>query len=88
MVAVDAEQRLLVGECKWGVVTRQDLVTLRARAVTIAAELGSGGDPILALFSARDEADEAVRAAVAAGEARWFTGDDLALGGRTTADVR
>lgn len=88
VVAIDADERLLVGECKWGAVTRQDLVTLRARAVTIAAEMGSRGDPILALFSARGEADDAVRAAVAAGEARWFTGDDLAAGGRKAARDR
>lgn len=78
IVAVDAHGDLLVGECKCGAVTREDLSALRTRAGLIAAELGGAPRVHLALFSAWGQADKSVRAAVNAGQALWFTAADVA----------
>ncbi|GMV41102.1 MAG: ATPase AAA [Myxococcales bacterium] len=78
VVAVDGDGRVLVAECKWGEVTHHDLRSLRSRAARVAAELDGRGEPILALFSARDEADSAVREAVSAGDVLYFVARDLA----------
>jgi AAA+ ATPase superfamily predicted ATPase len=78
VVAVGDGGRLLVAECKWGAVTREDLTSLRTRAALVAAELGGAPETHLAFFSARDEADASVREAVTAGHALWFNAADLA----------
>lgn len=78
VVAVDANGRLLLGESKWGEVTHQDLAALRARAARIARELDAPGEPILALFSARDETDGPTRAAIDAGEVLYYSAADMA----------
>lgn len=77
VVATGAAGALLVAECKLGTVTREDLAALRARAQTLADAVGSL-KVHLALFSARDEADDTVRRAVASGQALWFTAADVA----------
>ncbi len=78
VVAV-GEADLLVGECKWGPVTGAHLTQLRRRAELIRADLGTGSDVRLhlALFTARGEADETVRAEVEAGRVLLFTAADL-----------
>lgn len=78
VVATGDAGQLLIGECKLGQVTLADLDTLRVRAARLAAELGRPAEVHLALFSARGEADAAVRAAVAAGEAQWFRLEEVA----------
>ncbi|PKN56492.1 MAG: hypothetical protein CVU56_15815 [Deltaproteobacteria bacterium HGW-Deltaproteobacteria-14] len=76
IAAIDAEGRLFAAECKLGGVTREDLTTLRLRAGLLQREMGASVAH-LAFFSARDQADDGVRSAVAAGEVSWFTLEDL-----------
>ncbi len=80
LVATDPNDRLLVGECKWGRVTGASLKKLRQDAARLQAELGTRGPPTLALFTGSGETDAAVEAARAAGEVRVISGDAVALG--------
>src|SRR5690606_29870008 len=84
LVALASDGRYMVGECKWGEVNARDLATLRMRASNLATLLPqeSRGDaaPILALCSARGEADAAVREAVAKGDVEFYTADDMVEG--------
>ena len=85
VLAVGAQDELFAGECKLGAIGREDLATLRKRASRVAAELGSVSAIHLGLFSARNEADASVRAAVDAGEVLWFDAGDVAGQARSGA---
>jgi hypothetical protein len=80
VVALGGGGEVLVGEAKWGGVTERHLRALRRRAALIAADLGDASEVHLALFTGRGEADDAVRAEVAAGRVLLFTADDLVGG--------
>lgn len=80
VVAIGSGGALLVGECKWGPVTRHHLERLRLRALRLAHELDGAREVHLALFTGRGEADDAVRSATEAGEVLLFTADDLYAG--------
>ncbi|HEX8831195.1 MAG TPA: DUF234 domain-containing protein, partial [Longimicrobium sp.] len=77
VVAIGSKGQLLVGECKWGRVTGGHLAELRERATVVAAELKGVSRTYVVLFSGRGEADDEVRQEVAAGNALFFTPEDL-----------
>jgi AAA+ ATPase superfamily predicted ATPase len=77
VVATGGKGELLVGECKWGRVTAAHLASLRERANAVAAELGSVSRIHTALFSGRNEADDAVRREAEAGTVLLFSAEDL-----------
>lgn len=80
ILALSAEDELLVGECKWGAVTRKDLDTLRRRAEIVAGELSGVKTVHLALFTGRGEADRDVRDAAGDGRVHLFGPDELTGG--------
>lgn len=82
MVATDPEERLLVGECKWGRVTGAALSKLRQDALHLQAALGTRCAATLVLFTGSGEVDAAVDAARAAGEVIVVTGELVARGTR------
>ncbi len=78
IVALGSRDELLVGECKWGAVSRPDLEKLRRRLDAVASELS--GRPLtthLALFSGSGEADADIRKAIRSGDVLFFGADDL-----------
>ena len=77
VVAANHRGDLLVGECKWGRVTAAHLAGLRERAQAVAKDLGSASRIYFALFSGRGEADGAVRREAEAGNALYFSAEDL-----------
>jgi hypothetical protein len=77
LVALDGDGALLVGECKWGEVTTQDVTALERRAGLLASELGSIRRTHVAVFSGRGAFDEGVVAAREAGRMLCFTGAEL-----------
>lgn len=77
VVAIGGDGELFVGECKWGPVTRRHLADLQRRARRVAAELEGIRRTYLALFTGRSDVEEAIQAAVDAGEMLLFTADDL-----------
>ena len=77
VAAVDADDRLVVGECKWGVVTGEHLEKLRERAQLVGRELGRVTEMKLALFTGRGECDDIVQGAVEAGEVMLYGPEDL-----------
>ena len=77
VMAVGGKGELLVGECKWGRVTAGHLESLRERANAVAAELGSVTRIHIALFSGRNEADDAVRREAESGGVLYFSAEDL-----------
>ncbi|MEN8151553.1 MAG: ATP-binding protein [Planctomycetota bacterium] len=78
VVAVSADDRLFVAECKWGPVTHRDLAALRTRSRLVAAEIRGAGPVHLGLYTARGEADEAVLEAEQRGEVSVFGPEALA----------
>lgn len=78
VVALGGEGELLVGECKWGGVTAQDLAALERRASLIAAALGGVRRTHVAVFSGRGFFDSAITAPQNDGRVLRFTGADLA----------
>lgn len=77
VVVRGVDDRLFVGECKWGGVTGGDLATLRERGRVIADEVGGGPRIVHGLFSGSDQLDDAVREAVEAGEVHYWGAEDL-----------
>ena len=80
VVALGPEREILVGECKWGAVSDQDLVTLRNRAALLATELPAshqGGAVHLVVFSGNGTWGPGVARAIADGMVLGVTGDDL-----------
>jgi uncharacterized protein len=77
VVAVDGSGRVLLGECKWGSVAREDLQKLERRANLILPNLDGVRTVTLALFSAGRIADTIVQQRVDAGEVLYFSADDL-----------
>jgi hypothetical protein len=61
VVAIGTNGELLVGECKWGSATANDLAALRARTDRLLAELSGIRRVYTALFSGRPITDPAVR---------------------------
>lgn len=77
VVVRGVDDRLFVGECKWGGISGGDLSTLRERGRMIADEIGGGPEIVYGLFSGSDELDDAVRKAVEAGAVHYWTSGDL-----------
>lgn len=80
IVALGADRELLVGECKWGSLTDDDLMTLRRRAALVQSELpaaAQGGPLTIACFSAVGAWGPAVAQAIKAGTVLGFTAEDL-----------
>lgn len=77
VVAVDAEGAVLLGECKWGTVGRDDLRTLERRADLVVAQLKHVRSVKLALFSCGGISDTQTRARVESGDVLHFCADDL-----------
>jgi uncharacterized protein len=80
VVAISSDGELLLGECKWGRASSSDVRALQRRSLLVAKELGSHRRPQLVLFTGRGLADDGVRAAVANGEVRHVTADELLEG--------
>lgn len=78
VVAMGSDGELLVGECKWGAVTAQDLAALERRASLIAAALGGVRRTHVAVFSGRGQFDPAITTPQNDGRILRFTGADLA----------
>lgn len=76
VVATGPEGKLLLGECKWGVIRSADLKRLQERADLIARELAGVREVHFALFAGRG-ADAAVRAEADAGRILYFSAGDL-----------
>ncbi|MBR9989075.1 MAG: ATP-binding protein [Gemmatimonadetes bacterium] len=76
VVATGAGGRLLLGECKWGIVGTSDVKRLRDRADAVAAELRGIRDIRFAIFSARGVTPD-VQAEIEEGELLHFTAADL-----------
>lgn len=78
IVALGGRDELLVAECKWGRVTRQDLSTLRERSAEVVKELGMQPKAMhLACFSGSGTVDSDVEAAVRQEEVLYFDASDL-----------
>lgn len=76
VVVRGVDDRLFVGECKWGAVDGGDLRKLRERGRTIAEEIGGGPEIIFGLFSGSGERDHVVaRAVKEQGVHFWQSGD-------------
>jgi AAA+ ATPase superfamily predicted ATPase len=77
VVAVDAKGTVLLGECKWGKVGRDDLRTLERRADLVVAQLKQVRSVKLALFSGGGISDAQTRERVDSGEILHFSVEDL-----------
>lgn len=77
VVALGGDREMLVGECKWGSVTKGDLDELERRSHLLAAELGGVRRTHLALFSGSGRFDAGVKAAIKAGRVQVYTAADI-----------
>jgi hypothetical protein len=80
VVALGPVNEVLVGECKWGPVSDQDLALLRSRAALLVPELPPShraGSLVYACFSARGEWGQRVAEEIAAGSILGFTAEDV-----------
>lgn len=80
VVALGPDKEVLVGECKWGPVSDQDLVTLRARTALMLPELPAayrGGQIHYACFGARGQWGNGIAREISAGSVLGFTAEDL-----------
>lgn len=81
VVALGPGGEVLLGECKWGAVTRGDLARLTRRRGIILPALRGAPRVHLALFSPGPVRDRRLAERVAAGEVLHFTAEDLLAGG-------
>ena len=79
VVAVGPAGDVMIGECKWGAVGREDLSTLAARRDLVVKELRGVTRVHLALFSGAPVRDAALNERIAAGDVLHFLLDDLYL---------
>jgi AAA+ ATPase superfamily predicted ATPase len=77
VLAIGADGDVLIGECKWGAVGREDLAVLAARRDLIIRELRGVTRVHLALFSGAPVADAALRERIATGDVLHFSLDEL-----------
>lgn len=77
VVALSGDGELLVGECKWGRPSTDDVRELERRADLLVAELGGVRRTHLALFTGRTVEEHSVEQAVRDGELLHFTPEDL-----------
>lgn len=77
VVALDGKGTVLLAECKWGSVGRDDLRTLERRADLIVPRLRNVRSVRLAVFSAGEILDGAVRERIESGDILHFSVDDL-----------
>lgn len=77
VVVRGVDDRLFVGECKWGEVYGSDLRKLRERGRMIADEIGGGPEITFGLFSGSGERDEVVEKAVEDENVHLWQSDDL-----------
>jgi AAA+ ATPase superfamily predicted ATPase len=77
VVALGPDGQVLLGECKWGVVTERDLGLLEQRRDLIARELRGTRHIHLALFAGKPIVDRRLAKRVDAGEVLLFTPEDL-----------
>lgn len=77
VIALGADNQILIGECKWGSVNTADLAQLRTRADLLLRELGGGPYKLhLALFAAGKVAP-ALASEIAEGRVLCFSAEDL-----------
>lgn len=77
VVVRGVDDRLFVGECKWGEVSGEDLNTLRRRGRMIADEIGGGPEILYGVFSGTDRLDGSAREAVNRNEVEHWNAADL-----------
>lgn len=77
VVALGPDGEVLLGECKWGTVSRQDLETLSDRRDKVVQELRGVTRVHLAVFTGAPVTDPVVAARIASGEVLHFSIDDL-----------
>lgn len=77
VVVRGVDDRLFVGECKWGGVSGRDLSKLRERGRRVADEIGGGPEIVYGLFSGSDELDDTVREAAEEGAVHYWNANDL-----------
>ena len=79
VVAIGAHGDVMIGECKWGAVSREDLGTLMARRDLVVKELRGVTRVHLALFSGAPVVDAVLNQRIVAGDVLYFSLDDLYL---------
>jgi uncharacterized protein len=72
IVAIDAGNRVLVAECKWGHVDSRDLKTLRERVTLMARELKEVSSIKYVLFSRHAPTDRALLQELEAKGVSWY----------------
>lgn len=78
IVALGSNDELLVGECKWGMVSERDFHTLRQRAAEMTSELGfQPRETHYALFSGSGSADSLPDTVIDRGDMLWFNVENL-----------
>ena len=77
VVALGPDGEVLIGECKWGSVSRGDLATLSERRDMVVKELRGVTRVHLALFSGAPMIDPVVAQQIASGDVLHFPIDDL-----------
>jgi AAA+ ATPase superfamily predicted ATPase len=77
VVALGPEGQVLLGECKWGAVSEQDLKLLEHRRDLIVRELRGTRRIHLALFTGKPSANRQMAKLMAAGQILLFTPQDL-----------
>jgi AAA+ ATPase superfamily predicted ATPase len=79
VVALGPGGQVLLGECKWGTITREDIRTLERRRDIVLRELKGVKQVYLAAFAGQPITDPAVAARIGDGELLHFSLDDLFL---------
>lgn len=77
VVALGRDGELLVGECKWGSITRADVESLERRRDLLLEELGEVTSAHLAIFAGNQLRDHDVPARIKRREILHFAPDDL-----------
>lgn len=77
VVALGPDGEVLLGECKWGSIEREDVKTLERRRGLILKELQGVTRVYLAIFAGNPVSDLGLQARIDAGEVLHFTLDDL-----------
>lgn len=77
VVALGRDGELLVGECKWGSITRTDVESLERRRDLLLEEVGKATAVHLAIFTGKPIRDHDVASRIERGELLHFALDDL-----------
>lgn len=77
VVALGRAGEVLLGECKWGTITRADVAMLERRRDLVVREIGRVSRVYLAIFAGNPVSDPVVAAQIERGELLHFSLDDL-----------